>query len=234
MRTICLWMCGVILCGATGCAPIAWLQTAAGNDDVPAEFTFHEEPPSKVLVLVDDPREADRTHPVVPDLMRAINSNFDKKELAASTIPYDSFKRYSTTVSYFQQRIQRDSGILKIAEALEVTHVLIVRVEEFRLVKNMADSVYEPLLEVSCRILNVHDEEQVWPRTQMWFHVDKVDLRTVPMKDERHFASKMVREMAQTISGRITDLFRTSPGRDPSSFPKENTVHPDWDHPTGN
>ena len=166
--------------------------------------------------------------------MQAINLDLKEKELAASTISNAYFTRFSSSIPFFQQKMATDKGILQVAESLNVEYVLVVKVKEFYLTKNREDSVYEPYFETQCRILNVHDEEQVWPVKLIWFPVEEIDRGTIAPTSERSFTSNLVKELAREMSNRITNLFRTSPGRDPSSFPKGGPpMHPEWEHPEG-
>jgi hypothetical protein len=231
--TMTQWICAVLLCGVAGCGgPLAWFQAMViGPDSVPAEFTFPEDPLVKVLVWVDDPHAGRRDVPIRQHLMEAINLDLKDKEIVAGTISNVFFTRYTASIPFFQKKMSTDKGILELGEALKVEYVFVVRVKEFHLAKNPADTVYEPYLETECRILNVHDEEQAWPIEQLWFQVEEIDRGTVTPGTERSFTSNLTKEMAREMSQRITNLFRTSPGRDPSSLPKKDPTHPEWEHP---
>ncbi len=232
--TMTRWMCGLLLlCGVAGCGgPMAWFQAMVlGPEPVPAEFTFPDDPRAKVLVLVDDPKAGNRNYPVRQHLMEAINLDLKEKELVGDTISNAYFTRYSASIPFFQQKIATDKGIVELAETLKMEYVLVVRIREFHLSKNSADTVYEPYFSAECRILNVHDEEQAWPTEQLWFPVEEIDRGTVTPGTGRSFTSNLVKEMAREMSRRITDLFRTSKGRDPSSLPKHDPTHPEWEHP---
>ena len=236
MRTMMTrWMCCLLLCGVAGCGgPLAWFQAMVlGSDPVPAEFAFPDDPRVKVLVLIDDPKAGLREIPIRQHLMEAINLDLEETELVRSTVSSTYFTRYTASIPFFQQTIATDKGILDLAEAMKAEYVLVVNVKEFHLAKNPEDSVYEPYLEVQCRILNVHDEEQVWPTEQFWFLVEEIDRGTVTPQSTRSYTSNLVKELAREMSKRVSNLFRTSPGRDPSSLPKhDQPTHPEWEHPT--